>query len=78
MRIRVSDPAAAVDLSEFLRARIGAIVETGRTRPGGPSELEVSLLGSYGEAALRDEVEAAVRRWSLLDGRDCATVELEP
>lgn len=77
MRIRVSDPAAAVQLSEFLRARVGAIVQPGRTRPGGPTELEVSLLGSYGEDALRDEVDAVVRRWSMLHGRDGTTVELE-
>jgi hypothetical protein len=77
MRIRVSDPAAAVDLSEFLRSRVGAVVEQSRSRPGGPTELEVSLLGSYGEEALRDEVEAAVRRWSMTDGNRGAVIELE-
>jgi len=77
MRIRVSNPAAAADLSEFLRDRVGAIVETARTRPGRPSELEVSLLGSYGEAALRDELASAVRRWSMLDGRAATSVEIE-
>ena len=76
MRIRVSDPNAAIDLSEFLRARTGAIVEQTRSGPGGPSELEVSLLGSYGEEALRDELEAAVRRWSMLDSRG-TLVEVE-
>jgi hypothetical protein len=73
MRIRVSDPAAAADLAEFLRGRIGAIVEaTGR-----PSELEVSLLGSFGEDAMRRELEAATRRWSLLDRHPDAVVELD-
>jgi hypothetical protein len=78
MRIRVSDPSAALDLSEFLRSRIGAIVEQADwKRPGKPAELEVSLLGSYGEEALRDELESAVRRWSMLEGHREAVVELE-
>ena len=78
MRIRVNDPAAAVDLSEFLQARIGAIVEQlGQLKPGRPAELEVSLLGSYGEEALREELESALRRWSMLEGHRAAVVELE-
>ena len=78
MRIRVNDPAAAVDLSEFLRARIGAVVEQlERLGPGTTAELEVSLLGSYGEEALRDELESALRRWSMLEANRAAVVELE-
>jgi hypothetical protein len=78
MRIRVSDPAAAVDLSEFLKARIGAIVEQlDGLKPGATAELEVSLLGSYGEDALREELEAALKRWSMLEGHRAAEVELE-
>jgi hypothetical protein len=78
MRIRVNDPAAAVALSEFLRARIGAVVEQlGQLRPGTTTELEVSLLGSYGEEALREELESALRRWSMLEANRAAVVELE-
>jgi len=78
MRIRVNDPDAAVDLSEFLKARIGAVVEQlGQLRPGTPAELEVSLLGSYGEEALREELAAALKRWSMLEGHRAADVELE-
>jgi hypothetical protein len=78
MRIRVSDQAAALDLSEFLRSRVGAIVEHADwRRRGGPMELEVSLLGSYGEDALREELESALRRWSMLEAHRDALVELE-
>jgi hypothetical protein len=78
MRIRVNDPDAAVDLSEFLKARIGAIVEQLEgLKPGGKAELEVSLLGSYSEEALREELEAALKRWSMLGGHRAAEVELE-
>ena len=62
MRVRLNDPESARDLAEFLRARIGAVVESGRS----DRELEVSLLGSYGEEAMRGELHAAVRRWTLV------------
>jgi len=76
MRVRVTDPAAAADLSEFLRARVGAVVEqTSPRRPDAETELEVSLLGSYGEDALRSELEAALRRWAIARRRP--TPELE-
>ena len=61
MRVRLEDPAAAADLAEFLRRRIGAVVE----QTGG-RELEVSLLGSFGDEAMRDELESALRRWELV------------
>ena len=61
MRIRLSDPAAARDLSEFLRSRIGAIVEQ---REQG--ELEVSLVGSYGDRAMQERIELAVGQWSFV------------
>ena len=76
MRVRLTDPAAAVDLSEFLRARIGAVVEqTSPRRPGGETLIEVSLLGSYGEEALRSEIEAAVRRWAISRRRPAPVIE---
>jgi hypothetical protein len=62
MRLRVRDGESARDLGEFLRERIGAVVDaTGAAR----GELEVSLLGSFGEHAMREEVGAAVRQWTL-------------
>jgi hypothetical protein len=60
MRVRVSDPDAVRDLGEFLRGRVGAIVEQREE-----DTLEVSLLGSFNDAALRGELESAVRRWTL-------------
>jgi hypothetical protein len=60
MKVRLEDPAAALDLGEFLRARAGAIVEQ-----MGRGELEVSLLGSYSDAAMRDHLSAACRRWAV-------------
>jgi hypothetical protein len=62
MRLRVSDGDSARDLGEFLRARIGAVVDA---TAAGHGELEVSLLGSFGEHAMREEVGAAVRQWAL-------------
>ncbi len=60
MKVRLEDPEAALDLGEFLRTRIGAVVEqTGR------GELEVSLLGSFSNDAMRDHLSAACRRWAV-------------
>ena len=71
MRLRVTDAEAARDLSEFLQARVGAIVEA-----RAPGEFEVSLLGSFGEDALRQEVEAAVRQWRLVRRQPDGVVKL--
>ena len=71
MRVRVGDAASAADLGEFLRTRIGAIVEQ-----SGRGELEVSLLGSFGDDAMREELETAVRRWALVRQRPGATVKI--
>ena len=76
MRVRLTDPAAAVDLSEFLRERVGAVVEqTSPGRPGAETELEVSLLGSYGEDALRAEIEAVVGQWAFVRRRPAPVIE---
>jgi hypothetical protein len=56
----MEDPVAVLDLGEFLRERVGAIVE--RTASG---ELEVSLLGSYSDQAMREQLSVACRRWAL-------------
>jgi len=74
MRVRLSDPDAAHDLGEFLRERVGAIVEA---RGADGRELEVSLLGSFGEDAMRDELHAAVRRWTLVRQLPDAVVDSE-
>jgi hypothetical protein len=77
MRVRVSDPGAVLDLAEFLRARVGAIVQqTGGSGPGQPAALEVSLLGSYSEEALRGELDATIRRWAISRGRPDDLAEL--
>lgn len=60
MRVRLDDPVAALDLGEYLRRRVGAIVEQ-----TGNGELEVSLLGSYSDQALEDQLMQAVRRWRV-------------
>jgi hypothetical protein len=72
MRVHVSDPAVAGNLAAFLRERIGAIVEQ---HDG--SELEVSLLGSFNDAALREELGTAVRQWSLVNQTPASLVAFE-
>ena len=72
MRVHVSDPAVASDLGAFLRERIGAIVEQ-----RGGQDLEVSLLGSFSDLALRDELDIAVRQWSLVRQTPASLVEFE-
>ncbi|HEY4348492.1 MAG TPA: hypothetical protein VGM80_12970 [Gaiellaceae bacterium] len=64
MRVRVGDPLAVGELGEFLRERTGAIVE--RTRPG---EMEVLLVGSFSNVALREAIELAVSRWRFVSRR---------
>jgi hypothetical protein len=58
VRIRVDTPEEALDLLDFLAARIDAIVA-----PAGEAELEISLLGSYTQRAMREEVGLRVRTW---------------
>jgi hypothetical protein len=72
MRVHVTDPALASDLGAFLRERIGAIFEQ-----RGGSELEVSLLGSFNDLALREELGTAVRQWSLVNQTPASLVEFE-
>ncbi len=72
MRVHVSDPALASDLGAFLQERIGAVVEQ-----HGSSELEVSLLGSFNDLALREELGTAVRQWSLVNQTPASLVEFE-
>jgi len=58
MRVRV-DPEQAQDLAEFLRARVDAIVDR-----VAEDELEVSLLGSYTQRAMRLELFRRIRAWN--------------
>jgi hypothetical protein len=58
MRIQVDTPEEAGDLVEFLRSRIDTIVDR-----IGEAEVEVSLLGSFTQQAMREEVDARVRTW---------------
>ena len=71
MKVRVEDPVAALDLGEFLRTRIGAIVEQ-----TGSGELEVSLLGSYSDSAMRDQLSLACRRWAVAARQPDTPVEI--
>ena len=59
MRLRVDDHAATPDLGAYLRSG-GAIVEQ-----SGPGEIEVSLLGSFNDDALRSRLGNEVKRWSF-------------
>ncbi len=64
MLVSLDDAAATGDLSEFLRSSFGAIVDRRE-----PRELEVSMVGSFSDAALREQIEFAVRRWSFVRHR---------
>jgi hypothetical protein len=72
MRVHVSDPAVASELGAFLRERVGAVVEQ---RDG--HELEVSLLGSFNDVALRDELDRAVRQWSHIRHTPASLIRFE-
>jgi hypothetical protein len=72
MRVHVSDPAKASDLGAFLSRRVGAVVDQ-----RGTHDLEVSLLGSFSDLALRGELDTAVRQWSLARQTPASLVELE-
>jgi hypothetical protein len=69
MRVLLDDTAATRDLGEFLRRAFGAIVDWRELRV-----LEVSLVGSFSDAALRDEIEFAVKRWRFVRRRPNALV----
>lgn len=64
MLVSLDDAAMTGDLGEFLRSSCGAIVDRRE-----PRELEVSMVGSFSDAALREEIEFAVRRWSFAHHR---------
>ncbi len=68
MRLRVNDPGLVPALVEFLKARLDAVAV-----PVSENEVEVSLLGSYTNDAMRFELYLRVRAWEA--GR-AATVEI--
>ena len=70
MRIRVSDPALVPELVEFLQLRLDFVAAQ-----VSDSEVEVSLLGSYAEDAMRMEIYLLMRAWEA--GRRANGVEVE-
>jgi hypothetical protein len=70
MRIRVSDPGLVDDLADSL-ANIDAVVD----HVGG-GELEVSLLGSYDDDAMRMELYLRLRAWEAAHRARGAEVEI--
>jgi hypothetical protein len=71
MRLYVTDSASLPDLRAYLGSHRHVVVSA-----VGTHELEVSLLGSFGEEAMRMQVYLLVRAWE--DGRDGPAVELAP
>jgi hypothetical protein len=72
MRVHLSDPSATSDLREFLRARVGAIVDQ-----SGRDELEVSLVGSYGVGPMREQIALEIGRWRFVSRRPGCRVEFD-
>jgi hypothetical protein len=71
MRLRVSDPALVPELIEFLESRADMV-----TKRSGESEVEISLLGSYGRESGRMMLDLLVRAWEAGRAADSASVEL--
>jgi hypothetical protein len=70
MRLRVSDPELVPELLEFLRSRLDAVAEQ-----TADDAVDVSLLGSYAEDAMRMELYLRVRAWEA--GQRSRGVEVE-
>ena len=70
MRLRVSDPALVPELLEFLHSRLDVVAEQVTE-----NEVDLSLLGSYAEDAMRMELYLRVRAWEA--GRRSSGVEVE-
>jgi len=71
MRLRVTDPALVPELIEFLQARVDVVAAQ-----VGDDEVEVSLLGSYNNDAMRMELYLRVRAWEAGRIAGGATVEI--
>lgn len=70
MRLRVSDPAFVPELLEFLKSRLDLVGDQ-----VSENEVDLSLLGSYGEDAMRMELYLRVRAWEA--GQRTQGVEVE-
>jgi hypothetical protein len=71
LRIRISSAELINDLLASLRAEASAVVEQ-----ISDDELEVTLLGSYHEDALRMEVYLRLRAWEAAHGASGVHVEI--
>jgi hypothetical protein len=71
MRIRLSSADMLDELLGFLRAEPSAVVE-----PVSDDEVEVSLLGSYQQDALRMEVYLRLRAWEAAHRASGVRVEI--
>jgi len=71
MRIRLSSADLLDELLEFLRAEPSAVVEQ-----VSDDEVEVSLLGSYQEDALRMELYLRLRAWEAAHSASGVSVEI--
>jgi hypothetical protein len=71
MRIRLSSPDLLDELLEFLRAEPSAVVEQ-----ISDDEVEVSLLGSYQQDALRMQLELRLRAWEATHRAHGVRVEI--
>ena len=58
MRLRVSDPELVPELLEFLKLRVDVVANQITE-----NEVDLSLLGSYSEDAMRMELYLRVRAW---------------
>jgi hypothetical protein len=65
VRIRLTDPAQAPSLIEFLRGTVNCVAER-----VGEEDVEVSLLGSYDEETHDLAVALLIRAWEAADPSD--------
>jgi hypothetical protein len=69
MRIHLRNPSLLPDLVEFLRARFDAVIDE-----ASEDEIEISLLGSWDEDAMRMQIYLQIRAWEVAHG--AAVVEI--
>jgi hypothetical protein len=63
VRVRVDDPALALELAAYLRTRGFLVAEAG------PGEIRVDLLNHVSERYDRARVQAVIARWTSLHPR---------
>lgn len=69
MRIKVDDPSLVASLLAFLRGQVHVVVEQ-----SGPTELEVSQLGSMNADARRLELDLLLRAWQAANAQAPAAI----